>query len=372
MRTEHHHWAFVLCVLATAVGPILAQSGRKVAPRPGDSPVVRVETIEVLVPINAYDANGLNVTDLEQKDVLIVENGERRTITNLRREPASIVLILDLGNGIGTFKNGASATYKPVPDPSRWDPTVPVWAKRHDIVARPASREFADNFVRGLSHDDRVAIIQYSDRVELIQDFTSEREQALAALSSKYRIGLKSRFYDALQLAAERIRHQPGRRVIVLLSDGLDTASKTSRRKALEAVAHSSATVLIVGWDEVLRNEISAAISWKGAHDTPGSDLAKRLRELKRFLSEIEAARYDLEDLAEANGGELIAPKDFPRLVNDAPLGLLREIGAQYSLAFLTERGAAGEGDREISVISARKGMSVRSRRSYHIEDQQQ
>jgi VWFA-related protein len=333
---------------------------------------VRVETIEVLVPINAYDESGLNVTNLELKDLLIVENGEPRTITNLRREPASIVLILDLGNGIGTFKNGASATYNPVPESSRWDPTVPVWAKRHDIVARPASREFADNFVRGLSSDDRVAIIQYSDRVELIQDFTSDREQALVALSSKYRIGLKSRFYDALSLAAEKIRHQPGRRVIVLLSDGLDTASKTTRQKALEAVAHSSATVLVVGWDEVLRNEINAAIGWKSAHDEPGTDLAKRLRELKRFLSEVEGARYDLEDLAEANGGELVAPRDFPRLVNDVPLGLLREIGAQYSLAFLTERGTAGEADREINVISARKGMSVRSRRSYHLEDQQQ
>ncbi len=255
---------------------------------------------------------GLNVTDLELKDLLIVENGEPRTITNLRREPASIVLVLDLGNGIGTFKNGASAVYNPVPEPSRYDPTVPVWSKRHDIIARPASREFADNFVRGLSGDDRVAIIQYSDRVELIQDFTSDREQAFSALSSKYRVGLKSRFYDALSLAAEKIRHQPGRRVIVLLSDGVDTASKTTRQKALEAVAHSSATVLIVGWDEVLRNEINAAMTWKKAHDEPGTAQRKRLKELRRFLADLEAARYDLERLAENNGGELIAPRIFP------------------------------------------------------------
>ena len=282
------------------------------------------------------------------------------------------MLVLDLGNGIGTFKNGASAVYNPVPEPSRYDPTLPVWSKRHDIIARPASREFADNFVRGLSGDDRVAIIQYSDRVELIQDFTLDREQAFSALSSKYRVGLKSRFYDALSLAAEKVRHQPGRRVIVLLSDGVDTASKTTRQKALDAVAHSSATVLIVGWDEVLRNEIKAAMTWKKAHDEPGSAQGKRLKELRRFLADLEAARYDLESLAENNGGELIAPQDFPRLVNDAPLGLLREIGAQYSLAFLTERAGTTEADREINVISARKGMSIRSRRSYHIEDQQQ
>ena len=77
MRIGRHHWTSwhcllrllcVLCLFGAAAAPALAQSGRKVAPRPGDSPVVRVETIEVLVPINAYDENGLNVTDLELKD----------------------------------------------------------------------------------------------------------------------------------------------------------------------------------------------------------------------------------------------------------------------------------------------------------------
>src|SRR4030095_6775727 len=162
---------------------------------------------------------------------------------------------------------------------------APVWAKRHEIVPRPASREFADNFVRGLGPEDRGAIIQYSDRVALIQDCTTDRDEALEALRAKYRIGLKSRYFDALAMAADKVRNQPGRRVIVLLSDGIDNASKTSRRKAMDVVARSSATVIAVGWEEVLRNEIAAAIKWRSAHDTPGSALARRVKELKQFLS---------------------------------------------------------------------------------------
>jgi hypothetical protein len=258
------------CLMFLLVSPavLFGQSGRKITPRPGESPIVRVETVEVLIPVNAYNEMGLNITDLEPKDLVVVENGESRTITNLRREPASIVIVLDLGNGIGTFKNGASSVYYPQ-DEERppFDRGAPVWSKRHDIVPRPASREFADNFITGMGPQDRVAIIQYSDKVELIQDFTSDRDEALSSLKSKYRIGLKSRYFDALALAAEKVRNQPGRRVIVLLSDGIDNASKTPRAKALEAVARSSATVMVVGWQEVLRNEITAAIQFRSAHD---------------------------------------------------------------------------------------------------------
>lgn len=370
MRVSRFKLTGISCLLLALLSPaaMLGQSGRKIQPKPGDTPVVRVETVEVLIPLNAYDENGLNVTDLEPKDLLVVENGEPRTITDLRREPASIIIVLDLGNGIGTFKNGASSVYY---DRDKEGPPIdrgaPVWAKRHDVVARPASREFADNFVRGLGPEDRVAIIQYSDRVELIQDFTSDRDEALEALKAKYRIGLKSRYFDALSMAADKVRNQPGRRVIVLLSDGIDNGSKTSRRKAMDVVARSSATVMVVGWEEVLRNEIAAAIKWRSAHDKPGTALATRVKELKEFLSELEEANYELADLAKDNGGELISPPDFDHLVG-TPRSILRELGAQYSLAFLTERGL--ESEHKINVYSARKGMSVRSRRTYYVEEQ--
>ena len=369
MRFSRFHLTGISCLLFALLSPaaMLGQSGRKVQPRPGDAPVVRVETVEVLIPVNAYDENGVNVTDLKPRDLLVVENGEPRTITDLRREPASIVIVLDLGNGIGTFKNGASSVYYERDDEA---PPIerggPVWAKRHDVVPRPASREFADNFVRGLGPEDRVAIIQYSDRVELIQDFTSNRDEALEALRAKYRIGLKSRYFDALTMAAEKVRNQPGRRVIVLLSDGIDTASKTSKRKALDSVARSSATVMVVGWEEVLRHEIAAAIRWRSAQEKPGSDLAKRVKELRGFLLELEVARFELAEMARDNGGELLSPRDFDHLVG-TPRDILRELGAQYSLAFLTERGL--ESEHTINVFSARKGMSVRSRRTYYVQE---
>lgn len=362
-------WLVAAIMMGISVVAAEAQSGRKITPQPGsEKSVVRIETREVILPLNAYDADGHNVTDLEPKDIVVVEEGEARVVTSLRRERASIILLLDLANEIGTFKNGERYVVrdeKPLPV----DRQAPVWAKKYDIVPRPAAREFADNFVGSLSEGDEIAIIQYADRVQLIQDWTGDRNEALEALRSKYRIGLKSRYYDAVALAVEKLRDRGGRKVIVMLTDGIDTASKTRRREAVQALERCGAALFIVGWDEVLRQEISGAIGWIGAHERQSSSSMKRIAELRRFLTLLEGASYELRDLAETSGGGWISPPSFEALVAGVPRSLHREIGAQYSLAFLTERGPGLESERRIEVLPARPGLSVRSRRRYYVED---
>ena len=95
-----------------------AQSGRKPPlkpgqqqPKPGEAPIVKIETREVVLPLTAYDAEGNYVDDLQPKEVLVLEEGEARPVTNLKREPANIILILDLSNEIGTFKNAATERF---------------------------------------------------------------------------------------------------------------------------------------------------------------------------------------------------------------------------------------------------------------------
>src|SRR5262252_2155938 len=162
---------FSLMFLGLLSGPTLAQSGRHPGPIPGqtDKPIARIETREVLLPLSAYDVDGHSVGDLKPQDLLVIEDGSPRTITELRREAANIVLILDLGNEIGTFKNGPSSVYH---DPEHKIPDLdtPMWKKPFQILPRPAAREFADNLVNGLSGDDQLAIIAYSDKLQLIQD----------------------------------------------------------------------------------------------------------------------------------------------------------------------------------------------------------
>ncbi len=339
----------------------LAQSGRRPQGRNGEAekPVIRIETLEVVLPLLAYDANGRFIDDLKPQEVLVLEEKESRQVVSLKREPANIVLILDGSNEVGTFKNGPTRRYG--------SEERPVWAKSEtaSMLANPTAREFAEKFLAALSPRDEVAIIQYADRVQLLQDWTRDSAKATGALHSGYRVGMRSTYYDALQLAATKLAEKPeGRRVVVLLTDGVDSASKSGRTKALRALEHSRAIVFVVGWAEALRREIELAVGWMRGHESFTSASASRLGELKSYLSRLEGTEVELRQLADGSGGIMWLPQSHGEVVRSfRPLA--EEIGAQYSLSFATERRPSLEDRRMIEVIPARSGMTLRSRRSY-------
>src|SRR5262245_19069526 len=134
---------------------VFAQSGRKPegqqGRQQGEKPIARIETREVAVPIIAYDSEGNYVNDLQPKDVLVLEEGEARQVTHLKRDPANIVLILDLANEIGTFKNGPTERYG--------KPDAPIWEKgaNYKVVRGPTQWEFANQFISGISPNDKIA-----------------------------------------------------------------------------------------------------------------------------------------------------------------------------------------------------------------------
>src|SRR5687767_15090974 len=136
-------WLIIFGVCLFSFGGVgIAQSGRKPQQQgqqpQGEKPMARIETREISLPLIAYDADGNYVDDLTEKDVLVLEEGESRPVARLKREPANIVLILDLANEIGTFKNGPTER---IPQEQR-----PIWerGKDYQIMSRPTTREFAD------------------------------------------------------------------------------------------------------------------------------------------------------------------------------------------------------------------------------------
>jgi VWFA-related protein len=381
---------FVITIIFSLSLIAFAQSGRKSqekgegrqdkqqkreGQRPDEKPVIRLDTREVVVPLSAYDAEGKFVDDLRPRDVIVLEDNEPRLVTSIKREPASIVLVLDLCNEFSTFKNGPSQYFEPPDDEKKRDSESPVWIKKHDLIARPAPREFADNFVSRLSPQDHIAIIQYSDRVKLIQDWTNSREQALGALRSQYRIGLTSHYHDALILAAEKLRERStGRRIIVLVSDGVDSASEASLEDALLAVKRAQATVFVIGWARALRDQVSQLLVQYQRENKPGIQIVgtrrKRIAELSIYLRLLESAAIELRNLAQASGGDLWLPPNHEELTS-SPKMLVSEIGAQYSMSFMIDPKSPGlDETRTIQVIPARRGLSVYARTTYYIGDE--
>lgn len=373
----------LLCIgvlsLGLVNGAAMAQSGRRGTgtQTQGDKPLVRIETREVVLPLRAYDAEGKDISDLKPEDLMVIEENIPRTITQLKHEPANIVLVLDLNNEIGTFKNGASTWNDGLDHKDKPDKSGDPFRKTSPIVTRPASRELADNFAALLAPADHLAIIQYADKPQLVQDWTLDRQQALAALTSKYRGGIKASLYDALVLAAEKLRERDaGRRVIVLVSDGTDSVSHVRRQQAFAAVAQAQATVYVISWAEVVRQEVMHAIAQakrdgKDGVTILGSGPAKRVQELGRFIPQLESAAVELRELAEASGGEIWVPPSFDEMIA-SPQRVIKEIGAEYTLAYITERKPSLEDMREVQVYVRRPGVTIRTRRSYFSGDEAQ
>ena len=353
--------AILVCLLPLSS---FAQSGRKTQnpPKPpSDKADLRIETREVRLPIRAFNNVGKPVTDLAPKDVVIIEDGAARPTTSVKLEPANILLVLDVSNEIGTFKNGESDRANIYSDNNE-EEKAKIWGKTTPILPQPAPREFAYNFVDNLAATDRLAIIQYSDKVQLLQDWTNDPKQAHTALETKFRIGIKSTFHDALALAAQKLNEcESGRRVVVLLSDGFDSASKTTRSKALDALMKTEASIFVVSWTELLRAEVIKAMQWYGAHEKQDNRSDKRQGELRAFLNQLDGKETELKSIADLTGGEFYLPMRF-KLFLQQPADILRDIGSQYTLTYLTEREFVDTSFRAIQVIAARSGMTVKAR----------
>ena len=358
---------------------VSAQTEKKSDEPSQEKPLARIETIEAKIPVRAFDPLGKRVLDLKPKEVIVIENGAGRQVTSLKLEPANILLVLDHSLEMGTYKNGR--VKPPDPDAYSLPPVPPSGSGPNRWITAPASVEFAERLIAGLGETDHIAIAQYSDRAELIQNWTANGKEARSALRARFRQGQKTRFYDALRLAAETFKTSPaGRPVLVLLTDGVDTTSQTPKDEAITALARAGATIYLVNWSETVKGEITRTkpriVSGHGGtpKDTASAGVSiniapwifKRNKGLKEYSKKAAANARELAQLAENSGGESYLPKNFDELLGK-PEEILEEIGAQYTLSYLTERRATESAARDLEVIGARSGLSVRARKKYFV-----
>lgn len=117
-------------------------------------------------------------------------------------------------------------------------------------------------FVRGLDPADSVAIIAFDSGVSPILDFTTDRNQINQAIGRLVARG-NTALYDAVMAATERIRAAPGRKFVVLLSDGEATVGLEKREQSLEAARAAGVQFITVGLgasiDRVYLGELTAA-----------------------------------------------------------------------------------------------------------------
>jgi Ca-activated chloride channel homolog len=320
------------------------QSGRKnvesgssvTESREQEEDVLRIRTEEVLLPVSVRNEAGAPVGDLSREKFVVFDNGVRQEITsfNRRRVPANIVLLLDASSS--------------------------VFSQMRFI------REAAKRFMEGLVKEDKVCVVQFSDRVELLQDWTPATDLARLEKSVdwRYHPGLRTTFYDGLYLAArEQLSKVEGRRIIILLTDGLDTAEKqkASYADALSAVRRADASVYVVSLTAYLRAQLEEKVGTKKIRRMfSGYDP----REVAYYLGLIDRSEKLLEGLAVQTGGRMFLPLKDEELA-PAYGAIAEELRTQYILTFQPKpRAGAGE-YRRIRVLVLPGGYEVAAREGY-------
>lgn len=328
--------ALLLALLVTAgLAPARAQSGRKPIPKaapvpPGQDPDadVRLGTQEVLLNVTVRDANGRPVKGLTGEDFIVAEDRVKQELASCREAmlPVNVVLVLDASGS--------------------------VFSERVSI------RRAAGAFASKLGPEDRVSVIQFADKVELLQDWTTDREAIQHALDWRYRGGEATAFWDGLYLAAEdQLSKVEGRRAIILLSDGVDTASKISEDYVRAALDRCGASVYVVSKAQALIERIKPYAGKAGV-------IAGSAKPARAAIGELIAAEERMKRLADRYGGRLYAPvndTELDRAYEDVAL----ELKQQYVLTYVSANEARDGRWRAIEIFPTRPGMTVRTRKGY-------
>jgi Mg-chelatase subunit ChlD len=197
------HAFSIFLVVALALTAVFAQSkpsGQKPQqpqpsatppPEPEDIETLKTDTDLVTVPLIATSRDGLYVTDLNQEEFTIAEDGVSQQIAFFGKvaAPFHVVLMLDTSSS----------------------------TKDHLKLIQQA----AFTFVQQLQPADRVKVISFDDKVRDLNEFTADREVLRSAINGT-RSGEGTKVYDAVELAMNTLRKIRGRRAIVLFSDGMD------------------------------------------------------------------------------------------------------------------------------------------------------
>jgi methylenetetrahydrofolate--tRNA-(uracil-5-)-methyltransferase len=301
-------------VVPLSSGRRLAASrhSRSALPSPeqrGDSPqAIVLRSDLVLVTTTVIGPGGEFVKDLTRDDFEIFEDDVPQTILLFAGEssiPLRLVVVFD-----------TSLSVK-----SRFE------------FEKQALRRFFSSVVR---RGDQAALVSVSTDVTVEHGLTSNVDM-LVTMVERLRSEGATALYDALVTAAGLLRDVPGRRAILILSDGRDTLSRTTLAQALRGIQDVGAVIYAI--------------------NTATADASANLREL--------IGERALEILARETGGEVYSPHRLDEL--DPILARLTEqLRHQYVLGFSSSNEARDGSFRRLSVRVKRDGMIARARSGYY------
>jgi len=319
-----------------------------VAQQPSNPPAeeekpVKVFTEEILLPVLASDERGRFDPGLTVDDVLILEEGVPQQVRSVRLLPVNLLLLIDLG---GEVPSPLKTTCELIANPS--------------VAPAFSTCVIAQQFIDALGDGDGVAVLQNSGRVEVLQDWTTDRAEATLKIRTRFFSSARSRLVECLSRAAEMAaRRPPGNTHIVVITSGGESggpgadSSQLSRR-----LAATQATLHVISYSAILRESLS--------NRDFGLDFQMR-RRYKRYGEAIKQAEARLQMMVREVGGEMFSPADEEEVARQSR-AVVNNIKLQYVITYKPARpfGTEGASERRRVAVGARRvGLRLVSLRDY-------
>ena len=267
----------------------------------------------VSLNVSVTDPEGSFVTSLEQADFEVFEDGAKQSITffSRKQQPIALAVLLDTSNSM----EGRMGT----------------------------AQEAAIGFARRLEPNDVAEVIEFSSRVNILQDFTNDAralEEAIRSTTPDGSTALYNAIYISLKELGKikaRTEDEIRRQAIVVLSDGDDTSSLMPYEEVLELAKRSETAIYTIG----LRDQR------EGTRPT------------------FKEAEYVLRQLAQETGGRSF----FPGTVHELPKiyeQISQELSTLYSIAYTSKNPLRNGAWRRIVVRVAKPGLIARTRQGYY------
>ena len=265
-----------------------------------------------LVSLNVTVTEGARyVTDLDERDFELYEDGVRQEVAFFSKTPQPIALAVLLDTSASM--EGKLAT----------------------------AQEAAIGFARRMRPGDTMEVVQFDSQVTVLQPFTSDvaaleraiRQAAVRGSTSLYNavyISLKS-----LQKARARSAEDIRREAIIVLSDGDDTSSLVAYDEVLNLAKRSETAIYAIGLKQ---------------NDQP--------------RKEFKEAEFVLRQLSQETGGRAFYPKEIEELpkIYDQ---IAQELASQYAIGYTSKNPVRNGAWRRINVRLSRPGLIGRTRQGY-------
>lgn len=278
---------------------------------------VNVDLVNVYVSV--MNDKGQFVTDLVADDFELKEDGVVQTITHFTN------FSLEGADNLG--EKGVPLTLAFVIDTSASMGNTISRQQKIDIVRNAAFR-----LVDELRDEDKVMLIAFSEYPDEVTPLTSDLKRFGQDLLFQGVKGGNTALLDSIYFAMEKMKDEWGRKIIVVCSDGEDTAS-------------------YLKFDEVLSNLIA-------------SDITVLAFGTMALNSDSMRGRFILQKLAEASGGYAFFPTSLSAL--DKMMDQLRKgMRSQYSLAYRPANSGHSGAWHKIELKSRRSSLKLRYRAGY-------